>query len=218
MAEAIRRRLRMESEDHTKPGRPLMLALTLVVLLCAATYTLAGDPIVMARFQVLWQSGLVQSRYTLNIQEWEKRDPPLGIVLSASGPGAAIREAARKSLRGYFVVGLGDCGSCTSFNFKTWQEEADRYKVTLIGFSSGSERDIAEYRRSSAIRAPIVQDAGQSLARKLNAYWNGRLYYFDTQWRLRWRMRSLESLNRVEQSPTLRSLLEAIHEHSLPAP
>jgi hypothetical protein len=195
-----------------------VLALTLVVLLCAAVYTLARDPIVMERFQVLWQSGPVQTGYSLNIQELEKRDPPLGIVLPTSGTGAAIRKAVRKSLRGYFVVGLGDCGSCTSFNFKTWQEEADRYGVNLIGFSSGSTRDIAEYRRYSAIRAPIVQDAGQSLARTLNAYWNGRLYYFNTQWKLRWRMRSLESLNRVEQSPVLRALLEVSLERSLPAP
>jgi hypothetical protein len=55
---------------------------------------------------------------------------------------------------------------------------------------------------------PVYRDADLALHDRLNAYWNGRLYFFDRDWKLRWAASMADSDRHLAGLPGLRAAME----------
>jgi hypothetical protein len=172
------------------------------------------DPIIAAKFDGLLNRQPAAAKQALDVDALEKRDPPMGIDLPESGAGKEIRKLAAKPKGGTLVLTLGDCGSCTSIKFPEWERAAKEHNLALLGVSTAKPADITKFRKEAAIKFPVVSDADGTVGRALNAYWAGRIYFFDTQWKLRWKTPGFGNPNGWENLPDLQTAVkEASHAH-----
>jgi hypothetical protein len=93
------------------------------------------------------------------------------------------------------------------FDFKRWQQQAGALRVPLIGFSGATPAHIAAYKHALKVTIPIYFDEHNTLSKSLNSYWNGRVYYYDKDWRLVWRMQGFGNDLDLNRQPGLRELI-----------
>ncbi len=194
---------------RNKPlSRLLVLNGLLLVLLIPALILLPSDPLIAARLQSLLHPAPSVPHMQFNPDAQARFDLPLGIQMPEVSAGAVIRKQTPFSSKGYLVVGLGDCAACIRFDFAKWQRDAAKRHVPLIGFTSATQEQLAAYRRAEKPRVPIFMDKGNLFNTSLNSYWSGRVFYFDKDWRLRWRMEGFSNVYSLEQQPDLPKILK----------
>lgn len=141
--------------------------------------------------------------------EEEKPDPVLGSALPTEGAGRQVRALEPANKTGYLMVALSSCTSCTKFDSVRWVEDAKVTGVRLLAISGSPQEDIASFRQSTGSAYQVYRDPDLLLHDKLNARWNGRIYYFDASWRLRWMSSVLQSDKHLAGLPDLQ--LEITH-------
>lgn len=166
---------------------PILLAV-LAVLVAATAQQLPKDPLLAARLAMLLDRDRPVPRSEPSWRLMEASDPAIGTGLPDTAAAKEIRRRAGRSRAGYLLVGVGDCMSCISFEFKPWRKSAGDFRVQLIAFSGGSAHAIEDLKRAVGDAIVVVRDPQNRLTNALNAYWGGRVYYFDRSWRLRWVM------------------------------
>lgn len=155
------------------------------LLLCFDVWVVGQDTLSRAaiadRVRPARTSGL-----PFDIEGRADRDPALGSVLPSAGAGRRIRQAETPSDSGAILIALSSCTSCTKLDVRRWVADARRAGVRLLAVSASPSADIAAFRKAIAKAFPVYRDPQGALHESLNAWWNGRIYYFDSRWRLRW--------------------------------
>jgi hypothetical protein len=188
------------------PKRRLALLLAaFVALSAAAVWSLAQDPIIAARCRALWEGGISERRLTTD--GMDKLDPPIGTHLPDIVTSRLLRAAGGQSAKGFIVVALATCSECTHFEFPAWQADAKRYGVRLLGFSSADPAALKAFRSGEHITMPIVVDAKGELGQLLNAYYAGRVYYFDRTWTLKWILNGVSPSFAIRDRKDLQELI-----------
>ncbi len=171
------------------PRRMYLLTGMFVVTTALAALALPSDPLIAARLHEMLHPSDINARPAFNPDAAAKMDPAPGATLPDMGAGKEIRAMTPPSIRGYLVVGLGDCATCSHFDDKIWQKEAEAVGVTMVAFAGTSRSKIAAFRRILKTAFPIYSDDGNGLHNSINAYWSGRVYYYDRDWNLVWIMK-----------------------------
>ncbi len=179
-----------------------------VVTAALALAVLPGDPLIAARLHYLTHPA--ESRKpTFDPDTSSKMDVAMGSSLPDRGAGKEIRAQSPPSIRGYLVVGLGDCATCSHFDDRIWQKQAEAVGVPMIGFAGASKSKIADFRRVLKAGFPIYSDPDNGLQNSINAYWSGRVYYYDRDWKLIWRMKGFGNAYDLNRQPGLLDLIGA---------
>ena len=173
----------------------------------ACVFVLPSDPLIAARLHEMMHPSSVNARLTFQPDAASKMDAALESSLPDLGAGKEIRASMPPSIRGYLVVGLGDCATCSHFDDKIWQKEAEAAGVPLVGFAGAPKSKIAEFRRILKTGFPIYSDSGNGLHNAVNAYWSGRVYYYDRDWKLVWIMKGFGNPYDLNRQPGLLDLI-----------
>lgn len=191
-----------------KPPRVFILVFILILLIGITIVLLPSDPLIAARMSSFQHSHDIEHK-SFNPDSAALMDMRIGTILPQVGAGKAIRAGLPHSSTGCLVVGLGNCASCIRFDFVAWQQQSKNLHVPLVGFSGASLQQIADYRRAGKIDAPIYFDVKNTFGQAINSYWNGRVYYFDSNWQLVWRMEGFGNPNDLDKQPDLKKLIES---------
>jgi hypothetical protein len=210
--------LNQEASSKAKSGpaarRRQALLLTLATIaLVAAWVAMLRDPFYRDRLRALfaYRSASVRQPPAMDYALHEANDPPLGAVLPATAASDAIRRSVPQSPNGYLLASLGSCDTCTTLSLPRLYEQTRPRGITLLAIAHGEEERIrqmaASYRREG-MQIPLIQDADRKLTVALNAYYTGRLYYFNKDWRLRWLERDSRIDNYLLKTGRFARLLE----------
>jgi len=176
------------------------------LLLCLDVWVLGRDALFRAavsrRMAVAHSSGL-----PFDIEELSRRDPVLGSALPFAGAGRRIRAEESGNRGGYLLVALSSCTACTRLDFGRWMRDTRASGVRLLAVSSSPPADIAAFRTGARKGLLVYHDPDGALHDRLNAWWNGRLYYFDQHWRLRWASSFGEADRSFSSLPGLRAAI-----------
>lgn len=197
----------MPKNDCIASRRIYLLASTFVVTAGLALLVLPSDLLIAARLHYMTHPSEGKARPTFDPDAGSKLDIAIGASLPDQGAGKEIRAQMPPSIRGYLVVGLGDCATCSHFDDRIWQKEADAVGVPMVGFAGASKSKIADFRRVLKAGFPIYSDSRNGLRNSINAYWSGRVYYFDRDWKLVWRMKGFGNPYDLNGQPGLLALI-----------
>lgn len=143
-----------------------------------------------------------------SLDELSKDDPALGTEFPTVGVGKTIRAKEKAGTAGIFLVTLSDCSSCTRFEVRRWQKDAKQQGVSFVVVSGSDPKESAAWAEGAKVDFPIYHDPELVLTKKLNGFYNGRLYWFDRDWRLRWLMGFQESDRHLHGLAQLAGLIE----------
>ena len=167
--------------------------------------TLSSDVMIGGRLRTLFKQDR-NSTVQFNPDTAAKFDIALNSILPNTGAGSEIVKKTSFNGKGYLVVSLGDCASCIRFDTEKWSKDAKTSHVKLLYFSGASKDQIAKFRKAMHITDPIYYDGDNALSRSINCYWNGRVYYYSRNWRLKWQMAGFGSNQSMKQLPELTQL------------
>lgn len=125
---------------------------------------------------------------------YEAKDPALNTPFPDTGIAAEIRSKTPPNPKGYLIAAMGDCASCTMLDLAKIYSQTRERQITLLAFASGETekvKSLAAAFRREGIEIPFYLDAGSKLSTALNSYYPGRLYYYTSDWKLRWRERDM---------------------------
>lgn|GEM_PF-4639060 len=178
------------------------------LLLCLDIWLVAHDALfhaaVLERMSAARTFGL-----PFDVAERSVNDPTLGSALPSVGAGRDIRKAEPRSDAGYVLIMLSSCTSCTKLDVRRWVADTRAAGARLLLASASPTADIAVFRKGIGVAMPLYHDPQGALHDSLNAWWNGRIYYFDRGWRLRWLASFTESDRRMESLDGLRAALRS---------
>ncbi|NLH98132.1 MAG: hypothetical protein GX446_01425 [Chthonomonadales bacterium] len=187
------------------------------LLLCLDVWVVGQDVLSRAaiadRVRPARTSGL-----PFDIEGRADRDPALAAVLPSAGAGRRIRQTEPPSDSGYILIALSSCTSCTKLDVRRWVSDARGAGVRLLAVSASPSADIAAFRKAIAKAFPVYRDPQGALHESLNAWWNGRIYYFDSRWRLRWMASFPESDRNLASLDGLRAAIRQAHPAERPDP
>ncbi len=136
-----------------------------------------------------------------------KFDISFNSTLPLDGAGSDILTKTSKCKKGYLLVSLGDCASCIRFDTDKWSKDAKKLNLKLVYFSGTSNDQIAKFRKAMHIAKPVHQDKYNALSRSINCYWNGRVYYYDMNWHLKWQMAGASNNQLLKDIPELLQII-----------
>ena len=196
-----------EKSQVSHPRRVYLLTCIFVVTAALAILVLPSDPLIAIRLHEMTHPSEGNSRPVFDVDASSKMDIALGSALPDKGAGKEIRAQAPPSVRGYLVVGLENCATCSHFDDKIWRKEAAAVGVPLYGFAGAPKSKIDEFQRVLKADFPVYSDPGKGLQNTLNSYWSGRVYYYDRNWKLVWRMQGFGNPYDLNGQPGLLALI-----------
>jgi hypothetical protein len=181
-------------ETGRKRGNALYGAACLLVLW--AWYVVLHDPVYQGILHRWWPFGSPPMALSLpDAGVYEASDPPLGTPFPTTGLGAQIRKQTPPNQRGYLIAAMGDCATCTALSLPKLYSQTKARRISLLAFAYGEAervRQLAASFRREGMDIPFYHDADRRLTMALNSYYPGRLYYYTSDWRLRWRERDMQ--------------------------
>lgn len=184
-----------------------VLSACLIILTIATVALLPTDLLYASKWHEmlgsLYKPPVTQFKYDAQAKD----DIAMGTDFPVGDAGAQVKRAVGKLKHGCIVVGLGDCAACIQFDLRDWEAEARKKGVPLVAFTLSDVKDIRSFETQAHTLVPMITDTGNALHKALNCYWAGRAYYYDNNWKLRWRMTGATSSNTLPGSPELLALI-----------
>jgi hypothetical protein len=191
-----------------KQYRVVVLFLTFSALLTLTLVMLPRDPVVALRIGTWYHKNTVPTRESLDMEALERQDPVLGSLIPNNSLGKQLAQLSTKARTGLVVVFLQDCISCVSFDRIDWGRAAQREGFALALVVGGEEQDMEQYRPGTPQNIVLMHDPGNQAHRQFNAYFSGRVYYYNPRGELVWLAKRLHTTTVYGQVTDLHRALE----------